>query len=110
MFANNTGLTNIASGSVSLRDRSATSGLFQRTLLGVLAGGTGATRDSLATAAFPTSLADYSLTLTPGGGALNDYLGTNGRLGVRWEVLQTGPSASLTPCSEIDKLNWIITP
>ena len=109
MFANNTGLTTLTSASVSLRDRSATAGLFRRTLLGVLAGGTGAVRDSLVTNGFPTAFANYTLTLTAGSGALADYLGTNGRLGVRYEVLQTGPSASLTPCSEIEFLGWNIT-
>jgi hypothetical protein len=109
VFANNTGLTTVSAATVELRDRSVTAGLFRRTLLAVLSGGTGAARDTLVTNAFPTSFADYSLPLTAGSGALSDYLGTNGRLGARLEVLQTGPSASLTPCSEFDKLNWVVT-
>jgi hypothetical protein len=109
LFANNTGITTLTSASVTIRDRSVTAGLFRRTLSGVLSGGTGAVRDTLVTNAFPTAFANYTMPLTAGGGALADYLGTNGRLGVRWEVLQTGPSASLTPCSEIDFIGWNVT-
>jgi hypothetical protein len=99
----------MTAGTIEVRDRSLTSGLFRRTLMGVLAGGTGAVRDQLVTNSFPTSFANYALTLTAGGGSINDYFsGTT--LGCRYEVLQTGPSASLTPCSEIDRITWVLTP
>jgi hypothetical protein len=105
----NAGVSSMTAGTIEVRDRSLTSGLFRRTLMGVLAGGTGAVRDQLVTNSFPTSFANYALTLTAGGGSINDYFsGTT--LGCRYEVLQTGPSASLTPCSEIDRITWVLTP